>query len=161
MNGTLHTISDHLPFAAISVNFGPQAISDDHFDPLNWGCGWCIVIVCDDFDSSKGGHLVLHEAKLIIELSRGDAIFIPSACMAHGNLPILPEENRRSVVLYTAGGLFRWKAQGGQTQDGLQVEDPEGYDEFMDPLSGKKRWEAGWSLYETYDQICIRLGLNK
>lgn len=70
MDPSLHQISEYLPFAAISVNFGPQAILEFHYDPYNWCCGWCLVIVIDDFDPTLGGQLVLHEAKLIIQLGR-------------------------------------------------------------------------------------------
>jgi hypothetical protein len=53
-----------------------------------------------------GGHIILHEPKLIIEFRRGDVIFIPSGAVTHENVPISEGEVCYSFTMYTPGGCF-------------------------------------------------------
>ncbi|KAE9384203.1 hypothetical protein BT96DRAFT_950723 [Gymnopus androsaceus JB14] len=39
-------------------------------------------------------------------------ILFPSALITHSNIPVQPSEERRSIVQYSAGGLFRWRYNG-------------------------------------------------
>lgn len=124
-----------------------------HRDPLDLGYGTSAMYISGDFDGSRGGELVLHEPRLVIRLYPGDIIFFPSACITHSNLPISPGEIRRSLVLYMAGGLARYDAAGMQTQDAWAAS-PNGADEKrVHDERGEERWENGWGLYSTLEEL--------
>ncbi|KIO23313.1 hypothetical protein M407DRAFT_42236, partial [Tulasnella calospora MUT 4182] len=97
-----------IPFASIAANLGPQTVCYKHRDLKNKANGLCIIYVLGNFDYRRGGHVILHEAKLVVEMRPGDALFIPSAVISHETVPIFEGEERYSLVLYSAGGLFRW-----------------------------------------------------
>ena len=80
--------SNILPFAAVTANLGPKTICHKHVDAQNLSYGWCVVCAMGEFDSTMGGHMVLHDARIILEYGRGDIIFLPSAIMAHENIPV-------------------------------------------------------------------------
>ncbi|KAJ7695537.1 hypothetical protein B0H14DRAFT_3530146 [Mycena olivaceomarginata] len=84
------------PFAAVTVNLGPVSVSPPHTDAANKADGMCLIGALGSFDADKGGHLVCWDYDLIIRFPPGCSILIPSA-------------------VYTAGGLFRWVANGFQS----------------------------------------------
>ncbi|KAF8078915.1 hypothetical protein FPV67DRAFT_1604272, partial [Lyophyllum atratum] len=92
-------------YCCTTFNFGPHVVCRGHRDHLNWAPGGCIITSGGEFDYVRGGHIVLEEAKLIIEFPPGCSVIIPSACITHGNTPILESEHRISMTQYTAGGL--------------------------------------------------------
>lgn len=79
-----------------------------HLDSANLPHGWCAVTVVGEFDHEKGGHLVLDELKLILEIPSGATYLIPSACITHHNTAVAKHETRFSFTQYTAGSIFRW-----------------------------------------------------
>lgn len=139
------------PFAACSVNLGPRTICQRHKDLKNLAAGVCSITALGDFDWKKGGHLVLHELKLILELRPGDTIFLPSALIAHENIPIGWQECRNSIVLYSAGGLFRWADAGGQTLKEWSRADRDAF--IAHSQRGEARWEEGLNRFPTLEDI--------
>ncbi|KAF8059037.1 hypothetical protein FPV67DRAFT_1427063, partial [Lyophyllum atratum] len=99
-------------YCCTTFNFGPHVVCKGHRDHLNWAPGGCIITSGGAFDYVRGGHIVLVEAKLVIEFPPGCSVLIPSACITHGNTPVLKTENRISMTQYTAGGLVRWVDYG-------------------------------------------------
>ncbi|TEB19511.1 hypothetical protein FA13DRAFT_1605900, partial [Coprinellus micaceus] len=99
-------------FPASSFNCGPESISLPHFDFNSWACGLCALTPVGNFDWRRGGHLVLHTLKIVMEFPPGTTAVIPSAVVKHSNVCIRPGEERMSVAQYAAGGLFRWVAYG-------------------------------------------------
>lgn len=95
------------PFGSLTINLG-KTVTRPHRDHLNLVTGLCAIYVLGDFDWTSGGHLVLHDLGLLLELSPGDLAFFPSASITHYNLPIKPEATRESLVFYTAGLMFRY-----------------------------------------------------
>jgi hypothetical protein len=71
-------------------------------------CGACLISPYGSFDHKLGGHLVLHELKLILELPPGSIVFIPSALLTHSNIPIGPGETRQAFTAYTPARMFQW-----------------------------------------------------
>ncbi|KAF9011460.1 hypothetical protein BDZ89DRAFT_1225636 [Hymenopellis radicata] len=55
------------PFAATTINFGPQSVLDDHTDDQNLSWGWCRVTPAGMYDHHRGGHLVLWDLGIAIE----------------------------------------------------------------------------------------------
>lgn len=140
-------------FTACTCNLGPQTICDSHRDPLDLAYGPSAMYISGSFDGSRGGQLILHEPRLVIHLYPGDIIFFPSACITHGNLPIATGETRRSLVLYMAGGLVRYDAQGLRTKAAWEA-NPNGPDEIeAHDAKGEERWETGWELYSTLKDL--------
>lgn len=72
----------------------------------------CLVGALGNFDADKGGHFVCWDYDLIIRFPAGCSILIPSAVVTHSNTPIQEGEERFSIIQYSAGGLFRWVANG-------------------------------------------------
>lgn len=95
-------------FEATTYNLGPRTACFRHKDFGNLPFGLCAVTALGDFDYTKGGHLVLWEAHLVIEFPPGTTILLPSAIISHSNVGIASTEQRFSFTQYSAGGLFRW-----------------------------------------------------
>lgn len=126
-------------FAGVTFNLGPRVVTRRHRDHLNLPFGWCSVTVFGDFDHKRGGHLVLWDLGLVIQVPPGATFLIPSAILEHSNLDIGEAETRMSITQYSAGGLFRWIRCGSRTQhrferEGNQLE------------TGQTRWAAGIAL---------------
>lgn len=133
-------------FAATTVNIGPQAVAHSHTDWGNIAWGTCTDSPFGSYDWTRGGQLILHEPKLILELRPGDVALFPSACIEHENLPIQKGETRYSVVSYTAGALFQHYDHGFQTLESWREEDPAAAARH-DRL-GEQRWMDGMALYK-------------
>jgi hypothetical protein len=104
-------------WTAMSFNFGPATRCYRHKDWGNLAGGVCVITSAGEFDSMRGGHLILWECGLVIEFPPGAAIIIPSAVISHLNVPIWPHETRYSFTQYAAGGLFRWVEHGFQKEE--------------------------------------------
>lgn len=78
-------------------------------------------------------------------------ILIPSATLAHSNLPVSEGESRASFTQYCAGGIFRWVDNGCRLESQLAAEDPEEYKRICELKAG--RWAYGLSLFSTVDEL--------
>lgn len=139
-------------FACSTINFGPATESFPHTDNNNLAWGWCAVTALGDYDPTLGGHLILWDAKLVIEFPPGSTVLIPPAVFAHSNTSIQPGETRYSFTQYTSGGLFRWVEHGFQGETA--------YNESLsaggkrDEASRKAgRWEKGMNMYSTIAEL--------
>jgi hypothetical protein len=79
--------------------------------------GWCSLTSLGPFDPKQGGHIILWDLGLVVEFPPGSTIFVPSAIIAHSNVPIRPEERRYSFTQYFAGGILRYIANGFRTEE--------------------------------------------
>ncbi|KAJ7244803.1 hypothetical protein B0H12DRAFT_995993, partial [Mycena haematopus] len=117
-------LSAHLPhlhrpfpksvFSCAAFNFGPRVRTFKHRDVCNLPFGWCAIQALGEFDATKGGHLVLWDIKVVVEFPAGALILLPSATVAHSNVPVQATEERISFTQFTAGGLFRYVDNGFQ-----------------------------------------------
>lgn len=150
----LWSISKHLPFAACTVNFGPQTVLKLHRDFKNLVFGWCLVFVLGNFDHTRGGHLILWELKLLIELAPGDMVFLPSGCITHGNIPLAgADEKRYSVTWYSSGYLFRWIRAGFVNSKLWKAKDGKDFKEWYKKANAKERWSRGWNLFQSLTDL--------
>ncbi|KAF7318668.1 hypothetical protein HMN09_00378500 [Mycena chlorophos] len=141
-------------FASATFNLGPNVWTFKHRDVLNLPFGWCAITALGNFDHTKGGHLVLWDLKLVIEFPAGATILIPSATLAHSNIPVSKYEHRSSFTQYTAGGLFRYIDNGFRTEGELAEEDPELYEVRVEEK--EKRYQEGLALWSTMDELVAR-----
>ncbi|KAG8933462.1 hypothetical protein FRC01_009130 [Tulasnella sp. 417] len=145
-----------LPFASLTANLGPQTVCDKHRDVKNRANGGvCVVKTLGKYDWQWGGHIVLHELGLVVEMKPGDALFFPSAIITHSTIPILDGETRYSLVWYSAGGLFRWKDADFQTHVDWRQDSPEEYRRHQ--KEGELRWNQGWKKFATLSQLSARV----
>lgn len=150
----LHRISGDLPFAAVTGNMGPRTVCIPHRDAGNLAWGWCVVCALGDFDPTAGGHMVLHEAKVILEFGPSDIIFLPSAIITHENLPVQENEQRYSLTFYSSGELFRLWDCAFRTLKDWPKGDRAGLTAFLDDAS--RRWEDGCKCFATLEQLATR-----
>ncbi|KAJ6533828.1 hypothetical protein DFH09DRAFT_1250058 [Mycena vulgaris] len=115
----------HSVFFCAAFNFGRNVWTFKHRDVLNLAFGWCAVQALGDFDPKKGGHLVLWDLKLVVEFPPGALILLPSATIAHSNVPVGENEERVSFTQFSAGGIFRYVDNGCRTEKELVEEDSE------------------------------------
>lgn len=151
----LRTLFHTLPFAAVTANFGPQTVCDPHRDSQDLVWGWCVVWTLGTYDFEMGGHLVLHEAKLILEYAPGDIIFMPSGCILHENIPIQPGEERYSLTFYSAGQLFQYRDCGWRTVKKLPAGERAEHD-----AKGSERWEKGCNRFSTLEELKAKHGVT-
>ncbi|KAJ7231740.1 hypothetical protein B0H12DRAFT_1007985 [Mycena haematopus] len=138
-------------FFCAAFNFGPNVWTFRHRDVLNLAFGWCAVQALGDFDHTKGGHLILWDLKLVIEFPAGALILLPSATIAHSNVPVQKGEQRASFTQFSAGGIFRYVDNGFRTVEQLEHEDPEEFELLM--AKRATRWEEGLELLSTLDEL--------
>jgi hypothetical protein len=91
--------------------------------------------------------------KLVVEFPAGALILLPSATVAHSNIPVRKEEERTSFTQFSAGGIFRYLDNGCRTVDELASADAEEYERLMELRPG--RWEKGLSLISTADELLV------
>ncbi|KAJ7109051.1 hypothetical protein C8R43DRAFT_904942 [Mycena crocata] len=138
-------------FACAAFNFGPDVWTFRHRDVMNVPFGWCAVQALGHFDARKGGHLVLWDLELVIEFPHGATILLPSATVAHSNIPVQPGEERASFTQYTPGGLMRYVDNGCRTEGELEQQDP---DEYVRMMAAKDtRWDMGIGLLSTVEEL--------
>ncbi|KAJ7221156.1 hypothetical protein B0H12DRAFT_1205471 [Mycena haematopus] len=58
-------------WSACTFNLGPRTCARRHKDFVNLAFGWCAITALGNFDHTRGGHLVLWDCKLILELHCG------------------------------------------------------------------------------------------
>lgn len=136
------------PWAAETHNEGPKVATRVHVDQANKANGICPIFSFGDFDPKMGGHLVLPQLKVVVEFPPGCLILIPSATLLHGNIQIQEGEYRGSYTMFTAGGLFRWVAYGGQTERELKERDPKRWYNVEEPKRATA-WVEGLSRFST------------
>ncbi|KAF6749332.1 hypothetical protein DFP72DRAFT_819179 [Ephemerocybe angulata] len=144
---------DNSIFPAASFNCGPQSASIQHFDHNNLSFGLCALTPLGNFDWTKGGHLVLHSLKLVVEFPPGTTALLPSAAVEHSNIPVQAGEDRMSMAQYAAGGLFRWVAYGFKTASSLSSTAAGRARKVAVDRGVDERWEDGLHLYSTLDSL--------
>ncbi|KAJ6505359.1 hypothetical protein C8R45DRAFT_817559 [Mycena sanguinolenta] len=138
-------------FACAAFNFGPRVCTFKHRDVCNLPFGWCAVQALGNFDATKGGHLILWDVKLIVEFPAGALILLPSATIAHSNVPVADGDERISFTQFTAGNLFRYVDNGFRTQDQLASEDRAEYERMM--ALKELWWENGLKLFSSIAEL--------
>ncbi|KAJ7271366.1 hypothetical protein B0H12DRAFT_1200301 [Mycena haematopus] len=137
-------------FSCAAFNFGPRVCTFMHRDVCNLPFGWCAV-QSGNFDPTLGGHLVLWDANIVVEFPAGALILLPSATIAHSNVPVRDHEERASFTQFTAGNLFRFVDNGFRTQDQLSAADPAEFARLM--KLKESRWEDGLRLFSTVEEM--------
>lgn len=156
INSLLSSVFPDSPFCALTINMGPQTVCLPHRDYWNLVYGTCPVGVLGSFNHRTGGQMILHEPKLVIELRRGDVMFIPSAAVTHENAPVAVGETRYSFTQYTAGGLFRYAWCGRRTVKDTKARDKVLYGKYVD--EGEARWQEGWAKYSKMSDLIAKMG---
>lgn len=132
-------------FSSSTYNLGPETVCFKHRDFANLPFGWCGITAFGSFDPHKGGHLILWDLHLVIEFPPGSTVLIPSAVVAHSNVPISEGETRYSFTQYTAGQLFQWVANGFQTATSYKASlSPAEFAAYE--RRNEERWKFGLSL---------------
>lgn len=139
-------------FEATTYNLGPRTVCYRHLDFANLPFGWCAITALGNYDSTKGGHLILWDAHLVLEFPAGTTVLIPSAVISHSNTAIACHERRFSFTQYTAGALFRWVDNGfKRSVDYLASLDEDALAEHRKKEEG--RWKVGLSLFSQLKEI--------
>lgn len=142
------------PFPTTTINVGPRTACVRHRDCKNLAFGLCLIIALGDFNHEEGGHLILHEPKIILEMKPGTAVLLPSAVITHENTPIGPNENRSSFTAYLAGDLAQFVENGCCTVKSLELSPAEDKER---KAKGPERWEVGWKLYPTAEHLGLKM----
>ncbi|KAJ7745014.1 hypothetical protein DFH07DRAFT_776918 [Mycena maculata] len=90
-------------FSCSAFNFSTNVWTFKHRNVLNLTFGWCAIQALGEFDATEGGHLVLWDLKLVVEFPHGALILIPSATIAHSNVPVQAGKQRLSFTQFTPG----------------------------------------------------------
>ncbi|KAG9222001.1 hypothetical protein CCMSSC00406_0009209 [Pleurotus cornucopiae] len=138
-------------FSCATFNFGPNVQTFAHRDTLNLAYGWCSITALGWFDHTKGGHLVLWDARVIIEFPAGSTILVPSSAILHSNISVQQDEERASFTQYCAGGIFRWVDNGCRTKAEFQRSDFSAYSRSMEDRA--QGWQNGLRLFSTLEEM--------
>jgi hypothetical protein len=138
---------DGLPFAGFTINVDDVCICDPHVDGSNPAWGLCLICPFGRFNHTAGGHLVLHELKLILELEPGSIALIPSALITHQNVPIAFGEQRHAFTAYTPARMFQWVDCGFKLQKELNLSEAKKIER------GKQVWKDGRKRFPHFSQL--------
>ena len=108
----------------------------------------CFIGVFGDFNGRVSGHIVLHEAKIILELNPRDVVFLLSSTITHEIIPISKEQSnahRHTIVHYTAGGLYQWLWDGRKLHKFVT--------EKMSKDQGKERFKEMYNLLPSLEEL--------
>ncbi|KAF9491270.1 hypothetical protein BDN71DRAFT_1341401, partial [Pleurotus eryngii] len=94
-------------FSYATFNFSPNIQTFAHQDTLNLAYSWCSITALGQFDHTKGGHLVLWDARMIIKFPAGFTVLILPSAILHSNIAVQQDEERASFTQYCAGGIFQ------------------------------------------------------
>ncbi|KAK1228872.1 hypothetical protein PQX77_008082 [Marasmius sp. AFHP31] len=100
-----------------------------------------------------GGHLILWDLGLALQFPPGSTVLLPSASIAHSNVPVADDETRTSFTQYTAGGLLRWVDCGGCSLEELRKADKEAYQANRDALQSGKLLQEGIARLSTMEKL--------
>lgn len=150
---TLFRPFDNSIYPSVAFNIDPCTVCRDHTDAGNFPANLCAITTFGNYNYKLGGHLILYDLKLIIEIPPGYTVFIPSAALRHGNTPIAEGETRYSMVQYCPGGLLRWVEYGFMKVGDL--ESSEGGLEKRDSIDGnsEQRWERVINLLSKVSEL--------
>ena len=112
-------------FPGCSINFGGEVWCYPHRDSNNLGGGICAIKALGRFDHRRSAHLVLKEAKVVVEFPAATTAFILSASCTHSNTPVQEGDQRISMTQYAAGPIFRYVENGFMTEKALCTLDPQ------------------------------------
>ncbi|KAF8190098.1 hypothetical protein BJ912DRAFT_850297 [Pholiota molesta] len=140
-------------FPTAALNFPPNVWTYQHRDVLNCPFGWCTIQALGSFDPTKGGHLVLWEARLVVEFPAGSCVLIPSATITHSNIPVAPGDARASFTQYAPGGLFRYVDYGFRLEKELKKQDPKLHRAMLNRRPDN--WRIGLELLSRVDEILV------
>ena len=76
------------------------------------------------FDHTCSAHLVLEEARVVVEFPSASTALILSASCTHSNTAIQPGDQCLSMTQYAAGPLFRFVQNRFMTEDTFRLSDP-------------------------------------
>ncbi|EJD41152.1 hypothetical protein AURDEDRAFT_69181, partial [Auricularia subglabra TFB-10046 SS5] len=137
-----------------TLNLGPYVRCLLHRDAQNWPKGICPAMALGDFDHTKGGHFVMEESKVVLELMSGDIILFLSSLITHGNAPLCPGDVRMSWTCWMAGGLVRWLAAGCALVSSLTTgSQQQEYSRRSEEFARK-----GWASLLTLSELAARIG---
>ncbi|KAJ3898323.1 hypothetical protein F5879DRAFT_994920 [Lentinula edodes] len=140
------------PYAALTINAGPQSFSPPHQDPDNTVHGWCADTPLAKYNPDLGGHLVLWELRLAIRFPPGSTILFPSALITHSTVPIQGGETRFALIQYSSGRLFRWVANGFQSDKSFMSKASK--DAIKErQLSCLRRWKVSLSRFTRWGDL--------
>ncbi|KAJ7745408.1 hypothetical protein B0H14DRAFT_2406733 [Mycena olivaceomarginata] len=106
-------------FPTATFNLGPDVVTLEHLDMLNYAYGMCAVTSAGKFNHKLSGHIYIEHLKVVCEFPSGASVLLLSSACHHGKTPITRHETRYSMTQYAAGALFRWAAYGHQTVQSL------------------------------------------
>lgn len=147
MDANLQTPISDTSFPAMTLNIGPQTVCHPHRDSRNLVTSVCGDMSAGLYDWRRGGHLILHEPRVIIELPPGVAILFPSSCLTHENITVGDGETRYSLTWYMAGTLVQFVDQGYRTQKQWAAVDTAGLETYH--AASGSRWEQGLAMFKT------------
>lgn len=93
-------------FGSATFDFGPSSMPEF---ATNWLMGTRAISAGGHYDFRTGGHIVLKELRLLVELPACATILLPSSIIAQGTVRIQPHEHRVSLTQCTSGGILRRK----------------------------------------------------
>lgn len=102
---------------------------------------------------------MLWDAERVLQFPAGTTILLPSAAIAHSNVPIQQGERRYSFTQYTAGGVFRWVEQGFRTRESYlaRLSTSQRAD---DSARLNEQLQKGLELFSTVDELKATHGLS-
>ncbi|KAJ6520668.1 hypothetical protein DFH09DRAFT_1331664 [Mycena vulgaris] len=95
--------------------------------------------------------ILYSDLKMVIEFPHAATILLPSATIAHSNIPVGAHEARGSFTQYTPGGLIRYVDNGFRTEGELEEEDPEEYARLA--ALKETHWAMGIGMLSTVDNL--------
>jgi hypothetical protein len=154
--GSLRCLYDEAlgTFPSCTFNVNMQSVCWPHTDQNNLAQGWCSITPLGCFDPTAGGHLVLWNFGLVVQLPPGCTALIPSGIICHSNTSLQAGEVRHSVVQYALAHLFRWVHNGCMTNKARQEQAaPSSHADIRHEQEG--RWRSAVESFSTLKELFV------
>lgn len=140
-------------YPMITINCGPETECLEHTDQGNAAGFMCAITCVGNHNHKSGGHIILYNLKTYVEFPSGTTVYLPSASMSHGNVPIRRGESRFSITQYCPGGLLRWVHYGFQSAKSLLSQQNGKAEKAELDGSPGSRWAWSLGLFSKVDEL--------
>ncbi|KIK62681.1 hypothetical protein GYMLUDRAFT_164080 [Collybiopsis luxurians FD-317 M1] len=76
-----------------------------HADYWNFFFSMCDIVNCSPFNWRQGGQFIAWSLGLVFNFPPGVALYVPSTCIIHGDIPIATGECHHSMEFFLPAGL--------------------------------------------------------
>ncbi len=133
-------------FAEVSFQGDRSLEMKRHCPSDHFAAGWTAVLSLGRYDHTRGGHIVLWDWNVVVEMPPRSLFYFPSGVLRYSFLPVAPSEERCAIVFHSGGGLFLWAGCGYRPFSGVGPNSSS---------TGWERWQEAADLFSHSSSLAM------